>query len=127
MERRKQHIVVLAFLTVLSLAIAGWTAYQGSALDATMAPDRIKATIFAETPDREWPLLFSSLYTIAGVKAKLVFYTFWFAVQTGFLIALLIIEVAKRTEQEDKLALWQKIQRLENEIAALKSGTRTNA
>lgn len=128
-KKGKSRIAAFTFLLIFMVSILIWTLWQEKKLNETINPEKIRLMASFERPQRELPVLFSRFYILAGSKAKLIVYECYFGLFTGFVIAMLIIEISGLTKNKHKLTLcmWERIQQLENEVKGLKAHTQADS
>jgi hypothetical protein len=106
MKQRKSRIAGITFLLIFMVSISIWMMSMGNKLVRTMTPENIRLLNLA----------------------KLIVYQWHFSLVTGFIIAILIIEIAGVTKDKHSLTLnmWERIQKLENEVKGLKAHTQAD-
>ena len=100
MKQRKSRIAGITFLLIFMVSISIWMMSMGNKLARTMTPEHFRVLDLA----------------------KLMIYQWHFFLATGFIIGILIIEIAGVTKEKHMLTLsmWERIQQLENEVKELK-------
>lgn len=128
MKKGKSRIAALTFLLIFMVSTLIWILWQEKKLNETINPEKNRLMASFERPQRELPILFSRFYTLGRSKSKLIVYECYFGVFTGFIIAMLIIEISGLTKNKHKLTLsmWERIQQLENEVKDLKAHTQAD-
>ena len=106
MKQRKSRIAGFTFFLIFMVSISIWMMSMGNKLARTMTPENIRLLNLA----------------------KLIVYQWHFSLVTGFIIAMLIIEIAGVTKDKHSLTLnmWERIQQLENEVKELKDSTQVD-
>ncbi len=100
MKQRKSRIAGITFFLIFIVSISIWMMSMGNKLARTMTPEHFRVLDLA----------------------KLMIYQWHFFLATGFIIGILIIEIAGVTKNKHRLTLsmWERIQQLENEVKELK-------
>ncbi|HUU19970.1 MAG TPA: hypothetical protein VMW72_22650 [Sedimentisphaerales bacterium] len=100
MKQRKSRIAGITFFFIFIVSISIWMMSMGNKLARTMTPEHFRVLDLA----------------------KLMIYQWHFFLATGFIIGILIIEIAGVTKNKHRLTLsmWERIQQLENEVKELK-------
>ena len=100
MKQRKSRIAGFTFFLIFMVSISIWSMSMGNKLARTMTPENIRLLNLA----------------------KLIVHQWHFSLVTGFIIAMLIIEITGVTKNKHRLTLsmWERIQQLENEVKELK-------
>jgi hypothetical protein len=129
MKKRKQLVAALTFLLVMTLSFLIWTLWNSNKLDEMITPKQIRTMASFDNPKRELPILFSRFYALASLRAKLLFQALIFSASTGFVIAMLIIEISglNRDRHRLTLSMWERIQQLESEVKGLKAHTQADS
>ncbi len=106
MKQRKSRIAGLTFVLIFMVSTSIWMMSMGNKLARTMTPEHFRVLDLA----------------------KLMIYQWHFFLATGFIIAILIIEIAGVTKNKHRLTLsmWERIQQLENEVKELKIHTQAD-
>ncbi len=114
MKKRKQIVAALTFLLVMTLSFLIWTLWNSKKLDAMITPKQIRTMASFDNPEHELPILFSRFYVLSKLRAELILRGFLFSVSTGFIIAMLIIEISglNRDRHRLTLSMWERIQQL---------------
>jgi len=122
LKQGKSRIAMFTFLLIFMLSFTIWVLWQEKKLNEKVTPENIRLLASFERPQRELPILFSRFYILAGLKAKLITHEIYFGSLTGFIIGMLILEIAGVTKNKHRLTLnmWERIQELENEVKELK-------
>jgi hypothetical protein len=118
-KKHRSRIGALAVLSATMLCGLLFTLWQGRKLDAMVTPELFRLTDASGNADDVLSTQLSSVYVLAGAKAKVLLHTYWFAAWTGFCIGALTIEVGGLTKPGLTLAMWERIERLEREIKDL--------
>lgn len=119
MKKRMSRIGALGVLLVTMLCGLVFAVWQGKKLDAMVTPQLFRSTDASGGADELLSTQLSSIYVLAGAKAKILLHTYWFAAWTGFCIGAIIIEAGGLTKPELTLAMWERMERLEREIKDL--------
>lgn len=100
MKQRKSRIAGITFFLIFIVSISIWMMSMGNKLARTMTPEHFRVLDLA----------------------KLMIYQWHFFLATGFIVGILIIEIAGVTKNKHRLTLsmWERIQQLENEVKELK-------
>ena len=100
MKQRKSRIAGITFFLIFIVSTSIWMMSMGNKLARTMTPEHFRVLDLA----------------------KLMIYQWHFFLATGFIIGILIIEIAGVTKEKHMLTLsmWERIQQLENEVKELK-------
>ncbi len=106
MKQRKSRIAGFTFFLIFIVSSSIWMMSMGNKLARTMTPENIRLLNLA----------------------KLIVYQWHFSLVTGFIIAMLIIEISGLTKNKHRLTLsmWERIQQLENEVKELKAHTQAD-
>lgn len=128
LQARKGRIAALSFLLVVIVSSSVWLFWREHKLNQMGAPEQVRGMASFEDLKYELPILFSRFYIIAAVKAKLIFWECTSGLFTGFLIVMLINELAGFTRNKHKLTLcmWKRIKQLEDEVERLKAHVRSD-
>ncbi len=125
-RRRLPGIAASLFLLIMMSAVLAFTIHLSNKVDALVTPERISTMASFENPKNELPELFSRFHTLAGISAKLMFYTHFFACLIGFLLGLLIIQISDIKNPRLLLSMWDRIKELEKQVQTLKNGQQSN-
>ena len=106
MKKGKSRIAAFTFLLILMVSISILIMSMWNKIARTMTPENIRLLNLA----------------------KLIVYQWHFSLVTGFIIAMLIIEISGLTKNKHRLTLsmWERIQQLENEVKDLKAHTQAD-
>ena len=106
MKQRKSRIAGFTFFLIFMVSISIWMMSMGNKLAGTMTPEHFRVLALA----------------------MLMIYQWHFFLATGFIIGILIIEIAGVTKNKHRLTLsmWEMIQQLENEVKELKDSTQVD-
>ena len=106
MKQRKSRIAGITFFLIFIVSSAIWMMSVGNKLARTMTPEHFRVLDLA----------------------KLMIYQWHFFLATGFIIGILITEIAGVTKDKHSLTLnmWERIQQLENEVKDLKAHTQAD-
>ena len=120
---RKLMIVLLVGVVAFMIWCTVFTCSRGIRLDDKITAEHVRSMASFENPKRELPILFSRFYTLSSCRAKLEIYGYHFAVLSGLLIALLLLEIIGVFNNRRLLILsmWERIEKLEAEISHLRS------
>ncbi len=100
MKQQKSRIAGFTFFLIFIVSSSIWMMSMGNKLARTMTPEHFRVLDLA----------------------KLMIYQWHFFLATGFIIGILIIEIAGVTKDKHRLTLnmWERIKQLENEVKELK-------
>jgi hypothetical protein len=119
MKKRWSLIGLCAVSSLVMLSCSAFAWWQGTKLDAMVTPELFHPTDAVGIVHGLVPTQLSSVYALAGARTRFLLKTHLFAAYAGIFLAALIIESAGLTRQELTLAMWERIQRLEDQIKDL--------
>ena len=121
-SRRNRIIGIIActFLVVLMSACLGYIIYQRKEFDSLITPEQVSTMASFENPKEELPELFCRFHELAERKAEIMDYMMYFSVFMGLFIAMIITLVADITNRHLLVSMWDRIEKLQQEIKELK-------
>ena len=106
MKQRKSRIAGITFLLIFMVSTSIWMMSMGNKLARTMTAEHFRVLDLS----------------------KLMVYQWHFLLATGFIIGMLITEIAGATKDKHRLTInmWERIQQLESEVKGLKTHTQAD-
>lgn len=125
LRRRWLGIIASAAVFVMCSAALAYLVSLRMKLDALITPEnvRIMAMATLENPKKELPDLFYKFYKLSGWNAKLILDTMFFSFLTGISFGYIIIQIADVSTRRLFLSMWDRIQRLEEELGSIRKKT----
>lgn len=117
LRNRKLRITVWVTLTIPFSGTLVYGLATRAKLERLTAPEHIRSMVSFESLDTELPVLLSTLCKWSAFNASLTATILFLGLCTGWLIANLIIDLAGRHRL--LLAMWERLQRLENIVKDL--------
>lgn len=122
-KRRRLLDTLLVFLIIFILSCLIFSFWQSKKLDSLITPGHIRTMATFENPKQELPILFYRFYNLARLRTILLFRCYFFAILLGIFIGVLINEIGGlyRNRHRLTISMWERIQKLENEVEELRT------